>query len=137
MQAKKPGPSMVSRPIELHLEHDRPRGRDAYDRLIGDALRGDPALFARQDGVMEAWRVVEQVLDVTNQRVAVTQPYKRHRRMTLTFPAFERVGSILWIVAGADKTSMLERLLAADPTIPAGRVPQERAVLITDGVLGS
>ena len=62
MQAKKPGPSMVSRPIELHLEHDRPRGRDAYDRLIGDALRGDPALFARQDGVMEAWRVVGQVL---------------------------------------------------------------------------
>ena len=62
MQAKKPGPSMVSRAIELHLEHDRPRGRDAYDRLIGDALRGDPALFARQDGVMEAWRVVEQVL---------------------------------------------------------------------------
>lgn len=60
-----------------------------------------------------------------------------HRRMTLTFPAFERVGSIPWIVAGADKTSMLERLLAADPTIPAGRVPQERAVLITDGVLGS
>ena len=128
---------MVSRPIELHLEHDRPRGRDAYDRLIGDALRGDPALFASQDGVMEAWRVVEQVLDITNQRVAVTQPYKGHRRMTLTFPAFERVGSILWIVAGADKTSMLERLLAADPTIPAGRVPQERAVLITDGVLGS
>ena len=62
MQAKKPGPTMVSRPIELHLEHDRPRGRDAYDRLIGDALRGDPALFARQDGVMEAWRVVGQVL---------------------------------------------------------------------------
>lgn len=57
--------------------------------------------------------------------------------MTLTFPAFERVGSIPWIVAGADKTSMLERLLAADPTIPAGRAPQERAVLITDGVLGS
>jgi hypothetical protein len=27
---------------------------------------------------------------------------------------------------------MLERLLAADPTIPAGRVPQKRAVLITD-----
>lgn len=62
MQAKKPGPAMVSRPIELHLQHDRPRGRDSYDRLIGDALRGDPALFARQDGVMEAWRVVEDVL---------------------------------------------------------------------------
>ncbi|MBT8467343.1 MAG: glucose-6-phosphate dehydrogenase [Deltaproteobacteria bacterium] len=62
MQTKKPGPSMVSRPIDLHLEHDRPRGRDAYDRLIGDALRGDPALFARQDGVMQAWRVVDRAL---------------------------------------------------------------------------
>ncbi|MGB8332018.1 MAG: glucose-6-phosphate dehydrogenase [Polyangiales bacterium] len=62
MQAKKPGPAMVSRPIELHLEHDRPRGRDPYDRLIGDALRGDPGLFARQDGVMEAWRIVDRML---------------------------------------------------------------------------
>jgi glucose-6-phosphate 1-dehydrogenase len=73
MQAKTPGPAMVSGPIELHLEHDRPRGRDTYDRLIGDALRGDPALFARQDGVMEAWRVVEQVL--SDPRPVV--PYQR------------------------------------------------------------
>lgn len=62
MQTKKPGPAMVSRPIDLHLEHDRPKGRDAYDRLIGDALRGDPGLFARQDGVMQAWRVVDRAL---------------------------------------------------------------------------
>ncbi|MBT8452412.1 MAG: glucose-6-phosphate dehydrogenase [Deltaproteobacteria bacterium] len=62
MQVKKPGPAMVSRPMELHLEHDRPKGRDAYDRLIGDALRGDPGLFARQDGVMEAWRIVDRAL---------------------------------------------------------------------------
>lgn len=62
MQTKKPGPAMVSRPIELHLQHDRPRGHDAYHRLIGDALRGDPGLFAREDGVMEAWRIFEPVL---------------------------------------------------------------------------
>jgi glucose-6-phosphate 1-dehydrogenase len=74
MQAKKPGPSMVSRPIELHLEHDRPKGRDAYDRLLGDALRGDPSLFARQDGVMEAWRIVDQTL--ARCRGAV-MPYER------------------------------------------------------------
>jgi glucose-6-phosphate 1-dehydrogenase len=64
---------MVSRSIELHLEHDRPRGRDAYDRLIGDALRGDASLFAREDGVMEAWRIVEQTL--ANCRPVV--PYER------------------------------------------------------------
>lgn len=62
MQAKKPGKALVSRPIELHLEHDRPKGREAYDRLLEDALRGDPSLFARRDGVMEAWRIVEGVL---------------------------------------------------------------------------
>lgn len=73
MQAKHPGPAMVSRSIELHLEHDRPRGRDAYDRLIGDALRGDPSLFARQDAVMEAWRIVENV--ISNGRPVV--PYRR------------------------------------------------------------
>jgi glucose-6-phosphate 1-dehydrogenase len=35
---------------------------DAYERLIGDALRGDSALFARQDTVEAAWSVVEPVL---------------------------------------------------------------------------
>ncbi|GHO47131.1 hypothetical protein KSX_52940 [Ktedonospora formicarum] len=34
-----------------------------YERLLGDALRGDPALFVREDTVEAAWRVVDQVLD--------------------------------------------------------------------------
>jgi glucose-6-phosphate 1-dehydrogenase len=69
MQTKVPGPSMISGPVELHLQHDRVRGRDAYDRLIGDALRGDAGLFARQDGVMEAWRIVDRIL--TNRRPSI------------------------------------------------------------------
>lgn len=72
MQAKMPGPAMVSGPVELHLQHDRVPGRDSYDRLIGDALHGDPGLFARQDGVMEAWRVVDGVL--TDRKPAVPYP---------------------------------------------------------------
>lgn len=62
LQAKTPGPTMVSGPVELHLQHDRTVGRDPYDRLIDDALQGDQTLFARQDEVMEAWRVVEGLL---------------------------------------------------------------------------
>lgn len=63
LQAKEPGPTMVSGPVDLHLQHDRARGRDAYHRLLDAALRGDPALFARQDGVMEAWRIVDPIVD--------------------------------------------------------------------------
>jgi len=63
LQAKTPGPDLVSGPVELHLQHDRTRGRDPYDRLLEDALRGDQTLFARQDEVMEAWRVVEGLLE--------------------------------------------------------------------------
>ena len=62
VQAKVPGAELVSGPVQMHLQHDRPEGREAYDRLIGDALRGDPSLFARSDSVLEAWRIVDGVL---------------------------------------------------------------------------
>jgi glucose-6-phosphate 1-dehydrogenase len=35
---------------------------DAYERLLGDALKGDATLFAREDYVEEAWRIVDPVL---------------------------------------------------------------------------
>jgi len=65
MQAKMPGTDLVSGPVELTLDNDAQQGSgpEAYERLIGDALRGDPSLFARQDGVDEAWRIVEPILD--------------------------------------------------------------------------
>lgn len=64
-QAKRPGERLVSRPVPLSVEHGEApdEGPDAYARLLGDALRGDPSLFARQDGVEEAWRIVQPVLD--------------------------------------------------------------------------
>ena len=39
---------------------------------------------------------------------------------------------ILWLVTGAEKTSVLPRLIAGDGSIPAGRVPQDQAVLLAD-----
>ena len=35
---------------------------DAYERVLGDAMEGDPTLFAREDNVEEAWRIVDPVL---------------------------------------------------------------------------
>lgn len=64
MQSKRPGPAIVSEPVDLVLDYgENPaESRDAYERLLGDALRGDQSLFARVDGVMEAWRIVEPIL---------------------------------------------------------------------------
>lgn len=76
----------------------------------------------------------DPVLDIDDRAVAITEPYRGHRRMTLTYPALERAAAIVWIVAGTDKASMVERLLAADPTIPAGRVAQDRAILVTNSI---
>ena len=36
--------------------------KDAYERVLGDAMEGDATLFARQDYVEEAWRIVDPVL---------------------------------------------------------------------------
>lgn len=65
MQAKRPGPRIVSEPVELEMDYGKSRveAQDAYHRLLGDALRGDQSLFARVDGVMEAWRIVQPLID--------------------------------------------------------------------------
>src|SRR4030095_7287046 len=42
--------------------HPSQDAMDAYERLLGDAMAGDAILFARQDYVEEAWRIVDPVL---------------------------------------------------------------------------
>ena len=64
VQAKQPGERMTTHPIDLDVSFGTALGarQDAYERLIGDALDGNPARFARQDMVEQAWRVVDGVL---------------------------------------------------------------------------
>jgi len=53
----------VGQATELEASrHAGPNEMDAYERLLGDALVGDQGLFAREDYVEEAWRIVEPVL---------------------------------------------------------------------------
>jgi glucose-6-phosphate 1-dehydrogenase len=61
---KNPGEGMTGEPIELSVVDEQdPKGRlGDYERLIGDAMSGDPALFARQDVVEAAWAVVDPVI---------------------------------------------------------------------------
>lgn len=62
----------------------------------------------------------------------VTQPLAGTRRMTLTLPVLARARRVLWLVTGAAKAPMLARLLDGDASIPAGRVPRERAIAVVD-----
>jgi len=74
----------------------------------------------------------DSALEATAADVAATGVYQHRRRMTLTYPLLDRARGILWVVTGADKREMLGRLLAADGSIPAGRVNQAHAVVLAD-----
>ena len=75
----------------------------------------------------------DPVLDVTDADVAVTAgAYQGRRRMTLTYPMLNRSRRILWLVTGSEKVDMLARLRVGDRSIPAGRVSQDRALVLAD-----
>lgn len=64
LQFKRPGEEMESRTVDLDVDGRRsPTETPAYERLLGDVIEGDARLFARQDTVEEAWRVVQPILD--------------------------------------------------------------------------
>ena len=58
-----PGEDTVSHSAEM-IASRQPRAdeMDAYERVLGDAMAGDATLFAREDYVEEAWRIVDPVL---------------------------------------------------------------------------
>lgn len=61
-QVKKPGEAMHGESVELIVRHLAHRDKSPYQRLLGDAVRGDAALFTRDDSVEAAWRVIDPVL---------------------------------------------------------------------------
>ncbi len=62
-RVKRVGEAFVGDQRELYLLDAQPDARAPYDRLLGDALVGNAALFAREDSVEAAWAVVDPVLD--------------------------------------------------------------------------
>ena len=63
MMVMAPGEGTVAQPAEMIASH-HPRAdeMEAYERVLGDAMEGDATLFAREDYVEEAWRIVDPVL---------------------------------------------------------------------------
>ena len=64
LEAKQPGEESL-RQVDLELLFEEELGDQPgpYERLLGDALAGDPEHFAREDMVEETWRVVQPLID--------------------------------------------------------------------------
>ena len=58
-----PGEKMAGQSAEMIASHHPDAEEmDAYERVLGDAMAGDATLFAREDYVEEAWRIVDPLL---------------------------------------------------------------------------
>jgi glucose-6-phosphate 1-dehydrogenase len=73
-RVKLPGKEFVGEQRELFLSEQQPGEETPYERLLGDAMIGDGALFTREDAVEAAWAVVDPVLK-SHHRV---RPYRRN-----------------------------------------------------------
>jgi glucose-6-phosphate 1-dehydrogenase len=62
LRVKRPGEQMVGEVVELTLAEQAASLTPPYQRLLGDAMRGDSELFGREDVVDAQWRIVEPVL---------------------------------------------------------------------------
>ena len=63
MMVKSPCDEMLGESMEMIAhQHTEPDEMDAYERLLTDAIEGDATLFAREDYIEEAWRIVDPVL---------------------------------------------------------------------------
>jgi len=61
-RVKRAGKEFVGEQRELYLVEEEPGEETRYERLLGDAMAGDGALFTREDAVEAAWAVVDPIL---------------------------------------------------------------------------
>ena len=116
---------------------DPEQGAREYGRTLQEWCGGPPILDLAHlglgaDGHTASLVPGDPACDCHDRDVTVTGVYQNRRRMTLTYPLLDRSRRILWLATGAAKVPMIGRLLAADRSIPAGRVAQEHAVLLVD-----
>jgi glucose-6-phosphate 1-dehydrogenase len=66
VRVKVPGEGMKGEDVELIANHQQPDEMSPYERLLGDALHGDQALFTPDQSVEAQWRIVQPILGDTS-----------------------------------------------------------------------
>jgi 6-phosphogluconolactonase len=139
------GESLLAR-AQLSVEHvhampvnapDLATAAAAYARTLREFAGTPPVLDLVHlglgaDGHTASLLPRDPVLEFMDEYVALTGPYQGRRRMTLTYPVIDGARRILWLVTGEDKAAVLARLVDGDPSIPAGRVRQDQALILAD-----
>lgn len=74
----------------------------------------------------------DPVVDVVDTAVGITGVYKGHQRITLTRPVLDDARLVVWLVRGSNKAEALTKMMAADPTIPAGLLRPSRSIVVAD-----
>jgi 6-phosphogluconolactonase len=119
------------------LAEDLEEGCQEYRQVLHEVTEGKGLdlihLGLGSDGHTASLVPGDGVLNIQDRLVACTQNlYQGRIRMTLTYPLLNRAKQILWIVTGSEKQEMVQRLLQQDPSIPAGSIRQENALLMVD-----
>lgn len=134
--ATAPLPAAQLHAMPVEAEDPAAAARDYAQRL--NTVAGAPAVLdlvhlgLGGDGHTASLVPGDAVLAIDDADVGLTAPYMGRRRMTLTYPLLDRARCVLWLATGAEKREMLARLRAADASIPAGRVAQQHALVMTD-----
>jgi 6-phosphogluconolactonase len=129
-----PPNQIYAMPVE---SSDLESGAREYASVL-EKIAGSPPVFdlvhlgLGPDGHTASLVPGDPVLQISNADVGVTGVYQGRRRLTVTYSVLNRARRVLWLVTGAEKVDMLKRLIKADPSIPAGRVNQERALVFAD-----
>ena len=79
LMAKIPGARMRVRPVQMEFLYGTSflsQSPEAYERLILDTMRGDATLFARNDEVEAAWRIVDPILEAWSKDQGPIPQYK-------------------------------------------------------------
>lgn len=77
MSAKLPGSSVRIEPVKMDFHYGTSFGKatpEAYERLLMDAMSGDPTLFARRDEVEEAWKFVDSIRETWDHDTSTELP---------------------------------------------------------------